>query len=168
MCLKEKEIMGMEIPYRDKMVILSARAFVRVGMYAYEQSSIGVNEKDSERSMHVLPAIVNLSLSSELYLKSYLSEEQRKKDRHYLDELFKHVPETIQKIVISQMINKKVVVSSEEFQRKLQSVRKVFVEWRYYYELTNEKIDLQFLATLTNVLAGLEAFLEDEESKNDE
>ena len=74
MCLKEDEKIRIEIPYIDKRVTLSARAFGRVGMYAYKQSSNGVNEKNSERAMAVLPAIVNLSLSCELYFKSYLSE----------------------------------------------------------------------------------------------
>lgn len=169
MCLKEDEEIKIEIPYIDKRVTLSARAFLRVGMYAYEQSSSGVNEKDNERAMAFLPAIVNLSLSCELYFKSYLSEESRKKDKHYLDELFEDLPKDIQKIIIGLMINKNVVNSAEEFNQKLKNMRKAFVEWRYYYELLGKQkeIDLQFLIWLADTLARVEACFENEKVEND-
>ncbi|MEI3180993.1 MAG: hypothetical protein V8S93_10665 [Lachnospiraceae bacterium] len=169
MCLKEDEKIRIEIPYIDKRVTLSARAFGRVGMYAYKQSSNGVNEKNSERAMAVLPAIVNLSLSCELYFKSYLSEESRKKDKHYLDELFEDLPKDIQKIIIARMIDEKIVNSAEEFNQKLKNMRKAFIEWRYYYELLGKQkeIDLQFLICLADTLVRLEACFENEKVEND-
>ncbi len=156
------DFVGMQLPERDWAKVLETKAFIVVGKEAYETAGIGVKEQNKEKAMFIIPTIVNLSFAIELYMKSYIN---KKIENHYLDGLFKEMPEKIQNLLIAELIENHGVTSAEEFNQKLKDVRRVFIDWRYFYEHKESQmvIDLEFLNLLLFAISSLDVLWENDD-----
>ena len=146
------EFVGMKLPERDWIKVTEARTFIETGNWAYQKANAGVDEKN-EQAMFIFPAIVNLSFALELYLKSYFKGH---KGGHHLTELFKDLPEEIQKIVIAALVEHGVVSSKEDLLSRLDIIKNIFIESRYFYEQGNMEINVEFLNIFLKAISTLD------------
>jgi HEPN domain-containing protein len=105
------------------------------------------------------PHVVNSALTCELYLKAlYLITQGRTSREHDLKELYllqnDRVKESIYKEYFTLHQTREVPskyrseMNEKIFEQILEEVKRVFVEWRYIYEVPNESIRLGLLEFL--------------------
>lgn len=109
-------------------------------------------DSESDDGRWLIPSIVNMAFSCELYLKSLLSDGNSEARGHDLYELFSRLPECLK----SSVLNSQYFMGDNKFYDKLCENRAVFLNWRYAYESGKEKtVDIMFLEKFALVLHDL-------------
>lgn len=93
---------------------------------------------------HATPAIVNMAFACELAFKSIIPEANRK-NVHKLRDLFDLLEPQYQKAIIGRTIADTDTVDEATFYSQLDEYSNNFVEWRYFYEKSNERISASYL-----------------------
>lgn len=96
----------------------------------------------------IIPGIVLLSLSCELYLKCILNFDVEVSGRiHSLYSLFKKLPISKQNNFIKNM-------QSDNFQSELEDIANAFIDWRYIHEKCHQvnSINVNFLYRFCKIL----------------
>lgn len=119
---KEKEITNLSYPQ-----IVSAREianqFLLLGKSSVSETDIQYNGWSTQL---LVPAVVNISFSCELFLKVLLSIHQITSKKHDLLSLYNLLPKKIQEKILVQ--------NSSNFFEDLKTISNLFVKWRYLYE----------------------------------
>ncbi len=100
---------------------------------------------------YVVPAVVNLAFSIELYLKYLLTKNKKQCKSHELLDLFNSLDSTVKQEII-----KLTEYDEEEFKILLSKHTGVFVKWRYLNE-KNESInvDIEFMKKLIDSVESI-------------
>ncbi len=85
----------------------------------------------------LIPAVVNLAFSIELYLKYLLAKNKKQCRGHKLLDLFNSLD-----LTVKQEIIKCTEYDEEKFEKLLNEHTEAYVKWRYSHE-QNENIDAQ-------------------------
>ena len=120
------------------------------------RSNASAFKKSAERSLEqrpspneqiesfIVPAVVNLAFSIELYLKFLLAKKGKTRKTHALLDLFNSLDSTIQQEIIDLADYDK-----DEFELLLSKHTEAFVEWRYIHERNvSINVDLKFMRKL--------------------
>ena len=133
-----------------------ARAFFEIAEKEYRTYSIDLTNLKVDDFYKIIPVIVNLALSIELYLKGF----QVRARGHDLEALFFSSPDWLQKSVVNayivsqnQLDNDKKI-SDNDFFRLLKVNAKAFEDWRYFYERGSD-VNVGLLYTLAKILNNL-------------
>lgn len=133
-----------------------ARAFFEIAEKEYRTYSIDLTNLKVDDFYKIIPVIVNLALSIELYLKGFQVHARG----HDLEALFFSSPDWLQKSVVNayivsqnQLDNDKKI-SDNDFYRLLKVNAKAFEDWRYFYERGSD-VNVGFLYTLAKILNNL-------------
>jgi hypothetical protein len=126
----------------------NANAFYKAAERCNEQKQLPNGEID----WLVVPVIVNLVLSVELYLKYLIAKniasyESKLIKEHDLSKLFALLDSTTQNEIINANNYDK-----NKFKEILDKHSKVFIEWRYLHEQNFKDADTLFLANLIHSL----------------
>lgn len=157
------DLVGMLLPTRDIKKWAEADAFYEIGQNIEIQVQEFLKNNDElMNNIYIIPAIVNLAFSCELYLKGFF---QGKKEGHYLHLLFNEIPEVIRNVIKLECIRNGVATSGEAFDARLMNISNAFAEWRYFYEedKSNLTLDLYFLKIFSFCLHELKTLYEDSE-----
>ena len=132
----------------------SAFSFFEMGEKAYNEA-LNKAETDSEAAFYgLLPSIVNLSLSIELFIKSFL-EAKREYRIHDLKKLYDawEGPEkaVIQQAIVQEFAKYRPDFDDNKFVIFLENNKEAFEDWRYYYE-RGKSADPTFLYCMAKVL----------------
>jgi hypothetical protein len=93
----------------------------------------------------LVPAVVNLAFSSELYLKYIIAKEGVPRKGHELDKLFELLdPATQNEIINATSYNK------DRFKEQLERHSNAFVDWRYLHDKdVSRNANIEFMKKLT-------------------
>jgi hypothetical protein len=101
---------------------------------------------------YIIPEIVNIAFSCELFIKSMLICEKTVYGKnHKLHELFKLLSLLVQGEVIIE-VTQKLSIETGSFDEVLERNGNCFYEWRYYYELDVTPANIGFLRALCDSL----------------
>ncbi|MCM1256950.1 MAG: hypothetical protein NC307_03770 [Roseburia sp.] len=129
----------------DFKIANEAMAFFEVGEREYRSQSKITNEKDM---YSIIPAMVNLGFSIELFLKSMLDEKVR---GHDLKKLFCQIPNNEQNIILQLTVTHMQTwgfpCDEESFWNYLEKNKLVFEEWRYLYQ-RGKSVNMVFLLAM--------------------
>jgi len=118
-----------------------ASAFKKSAERSLEQRSL----PNGQIEFFIVPAVVSLAFSIELYLKFLLAKNKTPCRSHKLLDLFNSLDSTIKQEIID-LTN----YDKDKFELLLSKHTEAFVEWRYIHE-KNEKsinVDLEFMIKL--------------------
>ena len=107
---------------------------------------------DKTFEMPLVPAVVCAVFSIELGLKSILALEKKKVMGHELKKLFIKLSPNSRK-ELSVLLS----ITEDELRKRLISISKVFVEWRYIYEKESAQLDEGFLRAFAKAVNELAA-----------
>lgn len=117
----------------NKMVTLSypqilsayeiANQFLLFGKSSVSETDI---EYNGWTTPFLIPTVVNISFSCELFLKVLLSIHQITSKKHDLLSLYRELPKNLQNEIMAQ--------NSSTFFEDLKSISDLFIRWRYLYE----------------------------------
>lgn len=142
------EIIRMQIAYEGF-------AFYDIGKQVYLSHINNLIKNPQEYFYKILPAIVNLSFSIELFLKSFLKDEDGRKLRHDLEKLLRHWGDLEKTIIINaiveQMKQYDTDFNEEKFWKYMDRNKFAFEKWRYYYQ-RGDHVDITFLYVVATVL----------------
>ena len=93
----------------------------------------------------LIPIIVNMALSCELFFKAILKYHNQEIKTHNMEKLFEGLPEEIQKKLVDICI---CDCDKEEFRNSLRRVSNYFEEWRYLYERYPSSVEYTFLSRM--------------------
>lgn len=111
--------------------------------------------KEAVTCKYIVPEIVNLSFSCELFMKSILISEKTAYQRdHKLNILFDLLSPPAQEHIIME-IKKKVIFESVSFHEMLERNANAFYEWRYFFELDVTPANIGFLLALSDSLCSI-------------
>lgn len=97
---------------------------------------------------YIIPEIVNIAFSCEVFIKSMLICEKAKYGKnHKLHELFKLLSLSVQDEVVTG-VTQKLGIEAGSFDELLKQNGSCFYEWRYYYELDVTPANIGFLRAL--------------------
>ena len=151
---------GIEIPARNKMIWEEAILFYQLGQDA--------QKKMEEDKKYIVPAIVNVAFSCELFLKSMLKDGTK---GHLLSELFKEIPDSLREFIKDRMIINGGLKAEAVFDKRLENISNAFAEWRYFYEDSHDgmTLDYEFLNFFALAMKNLDVLYNNTEvSKTDE
>lgn len=100
-----------------------ANQFLLFGKSSVSETTIEYNGWSTQ---FLIPAVVNISLSCELFLKVLLSIHQITSKKHDLLSLYKELPKNLQDEILVQ--------NSSTFFEDLKMISNLFIKWRYLYE----------------------------------
>lgn len=125
----------------------NASAFKKSAERSLEQRPLPNGQIES----FIVPAVVNLAFSIELYLKFLLAKNKTTKRRHELLDLFNLLDPSIKQDII-----KLTNYNKDEFEVLLKKHSEAFREWRYIHE-SNESIgaDLEFMRKLVECVESI-------------
>ncbi len=99
----------------------------------------------------IVPAVVNLAFSIELYLKYLLAKNKKQCRGHKLLDLFNSLYPTVKQEII-----KLTEYDEEEFKILLNKHTEAFVEWRYLHEQNESiNINIEFMRKLIDCLESI-------------
>ena len=99
----------------------------------------------------IVPAIVNLAFSVELYLKFLLGNNKTPIKKHELLDLFNMLDPSMKQDII-----KLTRYDISEFELLLKEHSTAFVEWRYLHESnTCKRVNLEFIIELANSIESI-------------
>ena len=99
----------------------------------------------------IVPAVVNLAFSIELYLKFLLTKNKKQCRGHKLLDLFNSLDSTVKQEII-----KLTEYDEEEFKILLSKHTEAFVEWRYFYERNeNINVNIEFMKKLIDCVESI-------------
>jgi len=101
--------------------------------------------EDKTFQMPLVPAVVCTAFGIELGMKSILSQEGKKVTGHELKKLFIKLSSE-SKNELSELMD----MPESELRKKIITISKVFVEWRYIYEKNQAILDETFIRKLAN------------------
>jgi hypothetical protein len=140
---------------KNLLILHNAKLFKNIGFNL-------LNEHDENiSSFQVIPAVVNLSLSAELYLKYIISLDGPFKDERKLNKLFNKLKPEYQKSIIKSMDDKyghNEHYSKPGFHNILKTNSNLFNEWRYIFDFIDSKRfhwDYDFLTAFIVILEEL-------------
>lgn len=120
--------------YNTNQMLGVARAFLKAAKLCNKQP---IEQMCWSHSL-LVPIVINLSLSCELFLKTVLNAHNSSKEGHNLLQLFESLPEEVRKDIIGQN-------DRQDFILKLNQNSCLFEEWRYVYERQPRSINITFL-----------------------
>jgi hypothetical protein len=97
--------------------------------------------------MLVVPAVVNIAFSAELFLKFLIASKGVKIKSHNLLDLYSSLEELTKSEIVNLTSYKR-----EEFEQILKIHSELFVEWRYVHERFTAKADLRFMKQFVDSL----------------
>ena len=102
----------------------------------------------TEEDMLVIPLIVNMAFSCELFFKCMLPDsELGKGSGHKLKDLYDRQTTDIKKKILSEVI-KRFDKDEQWFNETLTSSSDAFYQWRYFYETTQLHVSLSFIQSV--------------------
>ncbi len=138
-------------------IIDEAMAFYKVGSNIYNvcinkiQNNHNISNEDFYK---LITAVVNLALSIELFIKSYIGDVYK----HDLKELFEQLDNSIQQAIIEAMImlynQRNMKFNEDSFWEYLERNKNAFINWRYYYQ-NGKNVDITFLNDFATILYNL-------------
>lgn len=147
-----KELLGIANTFKNACNILLLQ--MNEGVSAI--SSGNLNSENHQKSVLIIPIIVNASFACELFLKCILPDGTH---GHELDRLFSSLDKESQNEIIFYtgftIKCSNPEYTSEDFWKDLKNNSNNFVKWRYLYEGRSQKANLQFIITFLDVLAQI-------------
>ena len=132
-----------------------AIAFYDVGSREYSNHMPALIENPQENFYKILPAIVNLSFSIELFLKTFLKDEDGRRLRHDLKALLENWGEPEKSLIITAVLNRMRQYNSSfsetMFWEHMNANKFAFEDWRYYYQ-RGDHVDITFIFVVSSVL----------------
>jgi len=129
------------------LLINNARAFKKSADRSLEEKPL----PNGQIEFLVVPAVVNLAFSIELYLKFLLVKNNISARSHDLSELFNNLDSITQQKIINS-----TSYDENEFKSLLSKHKKAFIEWRYLHEVNTEiEAILVFMKKLSNCLEDI-------------
>ena len=142
--------------YKDEAFYL-AESFRRIGVEIIPEDWL---ENELDDGHWLIPSIVNLAFSCELYLKSLISDGESRARGHDLEELFNELPNDELRDKIQNYPQFKGDIT---FHKHLSEYKNTFTNWRYIFEHNRPKCtDLIFL---DNFCLALHNLAEEETNK---
>lgn len=132
---------------------LGANAFYKTGAKEYleiiNNSNIG-----AEEAMAAIPAIVNLSFSIELFLKSIKTDLRGHKIKELFDNQDDGTKIVIKRLVVSACKKVDSNYNENDFSDDVEKMSDSFVEWRYFFE-ASRSAKILFIYNFASILHGL-------------
>ena len=132
-----------------------ALAFYDIGSKEYLTHMPAFLSDPQDGFYKILPVIVNLAFSIELFLKSFLKDAVGRKFRHNLKLLFESLDDPERGIIITTMLSRMSKHDSDfnetKFWEYMERNKFAFEDWRYYYQ-RGRQVDITFLFVLATAL----------------
>ena len=132
-----------------------ALAFYNVGSREYSTHMPALTSNPQENFYKILPAIVNLAFSIELFLKSFLEDAVGRKSRHNLKALFESWDNSEKELIMSMMLSRMSPYDSDFSETKfwdyMERNKFAFEDWRYYYQRGGQ-VNIAFLFVFATAL----------------
>lgn len=132
-----------------------AIAFYDVGSREYSSHISALAANPQENFYKILPAIVNLSFSIELFLKAFLKDEDGRRLKHNLKALLENWGEPEKSLIITAVLTRMQQYNSSfsetMFWEHMDANKFAFEDWRYYYQRGNH-VNITFLYVFSTVL----------------
>ena len=152
---------GSFIVLLNRNIAEGAAQFFVAGSNSYRALDPKITE---DNCYAIMPAIVNISFSIELYLKAMLDDAVIKnakkiKKAHCLDYLLSLVPDREQNAIVQLSIKQYAAfsgnnISEVEFWDEMRGISDSFMKWRYFYEYGGS-INIAFLNSVASALNSL-------------
>lgn len=133
-------IMKKSKDFNHNQLLTNARMFFK----SFERCMGDFKTAQNMNNVLLIPAIVNLSLSLELYVKYVLRKQGKTITTHDLNELFKH----LRTKTVTEIESMVYVPMLFNFPKLIDIHSKVFTEWRYNHHLKTKQVNMQFLNEL--------------------
>lgn len=131
-------------PNQNENMLITGNAFTKAC------EILGYKFSYDKKTMPIIPMITNMAFACELYLKYLLGtngiEQPKGNDGHNFQILINKLPKEIERTVIIKISNSYKEVTIENFNNKIEPIKKCFSSWRYIHEEKLEKdLDLELL-----------------------
>lgn len=118
---------------------------------------LGYKFYHDKKTMPIVPMITNMAFACELYLKYILEingiEQPKGNNGHDFNILINKLPELYKQDLILRISNVYDQISIDNFDNRIEPIKKCFSSWRYIHEAIFEKeIDLELLTKFMHCL----------------
>lgn len=139
---------------RPAKILTTANAFTKAC------EILGYKYLHDRKTMPIVPMITNMAFACEPYLKYLLErnniEQPKGNDGHNFQILISSLPEKLRQELINNISLAYNEINLENFDEKIEPIKKCFSNWRYIHEATFEKdVDLELLVRLMLVLQNM-------------